>query len=432
MSPLILQAVIIASLIIAIFLGSKYNKNIGILSIALAYLISTVFMRKSLVEFLEYWPLSLTFAQIGISYFFGFANKNETMMILAQYFLYPFRKAPKLIPIGLFLVSALLCAMGASTIAVVVLMATIAVSISEKSNLDPLLASLAVVMGCPAGNSVPWGDAGLLLRGYIDTFYSGSVAEQYSIRLSIVIFCTLFILFLFMYFIYKGYKCTFTDFKKPDKFNRKQKITLVILVAVLSVVMIPQIINKFVPNDICLFLTKYFDIRALAFIGGSVCALLNLADEKEVIASMPWNTIVMIAGISMLIEMGAESGMMDTLSSILSINIPMWGLLCILTLIGALLSVFGNSILVVGIMIPVAETLMRVYSISSPFPFLAAATLGAYASDAAPFSTGGALILSSFKNEDDRRSLFVRFTRNVFLIIGLVSVMSMLGWTRLF
>lgn len=199
MNPLILQAVIIASLIMAIFLGSKYNKNIGILSIAFAYLMSTVFMKKSFAEFLEYWPLSLTFAQIGISYFFGFANQNKTMMILAQYFLYPFSKAPKLIPIGLFLVCALLCAMGASTIAVVVLMATIAVSISEKSNLDPLLASLAVVMGCPAGNSVPWGDAGLLLRGYIDTFYSDRVAEQYSIRLSIVIFCTLFVLIYVFY-----------------------------------------------------------------------------------------------------------------------------------------------------------------------------------------------------------------------------------------
>lgn len=433
MNPYVLQIIIICVLVLCIYVGSKHNKNIGLLGIAFGYLIASFLMNKSMSQFVDYWPISLTFAQIATSYFFGFANKNGTMQILASYFLYPFRKFPKLVPIGLFLVSSLLCAMGTSTIAVVVLMSTIAVQICEAADVDPLLLVLAVVMGCPAGNSVPWGEAGIMLKGYIDAIYTQDIATNYSNRLSVVLFCSIFVLCIIMYFIYKGYNCTFSDFKKPKKFNKKQKTTLVIVITVLAFALVPGIVNKLYPNEVCKFLTLHLDIRALSFVGGAICTLLNLYDEKEVISQMPWNTILMIAGISILIEMGTDAGMMATLSDILSLrNMPIWILLGVLTCVGALLSVFGNSILVVGIMIPVAQALMNAYSVSSPFSFLATAALGAYMADFAPFSTGGALVLSAFKDDERKERLFTRFTKNCFLIIGLVTVMSMLGWTYLF
>ena len=57
-------------------------------------------------------------------------------------------------------------------------------------------------------------------------------------------------------------------------------------------------------------------------IGALVCAILRLGDEKTVIRKIPISTIVMIVGVYSLIQVAAEAGLVDAISSALANNIP--------------------------------------------------------------------------------------------------------------
>lgn len=98
-----IQITVILSIAVSIILGSKLNKNPGLISIAFAYIIACFMMKKSSAEFASYWPIEVTMLQIGVGYFYGFALVNGTMDKLAEKLIYPFRKKAALIPFALFL-----------------------------------------------------------------------------------------------------------------------------------------------------------------------------------------------------------------------------------------------------------------------------------------------------------------------------------------
>lgn len=59
----------------------------------------------------------------------------------------------------------------------------------------------------------------------------------------------------------------------------------------------------------------------MAIIFAVIALLLKLAPQKEAIARIPWNTIVMIAGAGMLISVAVKAGTIKMLST-------WWGPMC--------------------------------------------------------------------------------------------------------
>ncbi len=57
------------------------------------------------------------------------------------------------------------------------------------------------------------------------------------------------------------------------------------------------------------------DVGLVAIIFSVIALLLKLAPQKEVIAKIPWNTIIMICGVGMLIGVAIEAGTIDMLST---------------------------------------------------------------------------------------------------------------------
>lgn len=53
-----------------------------------------------------------------------------------------------------------------------------------------------------------------------------------------------------------------------------------------------------------------------------IALLLKLAPQKEVIAKVPWNTIIMIAGAGMLIAVAVQAGTIDAMSAWIGSNVP--------------------------------------------------------------------------------------------------------------
>ena len=64
------------------------------------------------------------------------------------------------------------------------------------------------------------------------------------------------------------------------------------------------------------------DVGLVAFCFTIIALLFDLAPQKEVIARVPWNTILMIAGAGMLIAVAVQAGTIDALSAWIGSNVP--------------------------------------------------------------------------------------------------------------
>ena len=136
--------------------------------------------------------------------------------------------------------------------------------------------------------------------------------------------------------------------------------------------------------------------------------LFDLAPQKEVIARVPWNTILMIAGAGMLIAVAVEAGTINALSAWIGSNIPTALVPLAFSLVGAFMSFFSSTTGVVApALFPLIPPLAAATGLN-PAALFACTILGAQSSAISPFSSGGSLILGSCGNEEERNRLFNR------------------------
>ena len=133
-----------------------------------------------------------------------------------------------------------------------------------------------------------------------------------------------------------------------------------------------------------------------------------MADEKEAIAKVPWNTIIMICGVGMLISIAIKAGTIDLLASWASGNLPVWIIPLAFSLIGAIMSFFSSTLGVVcPALFPIVPVIAEGTGIN-PLILFTAIVIGAQSSAISPFSSGGSLILGSCTEEEERENMFSR------------------------
>ena len=146
----------------------------------------------------------------------------------------------------------------------------------------------------------------------------------------------------------------------------------------------------------------------MAFCFTIIALLFDLAPQKEVIARVPWNTILMIAGAGMLIAVAVQAGTIDALSAWIGSNVPTALIPLAFSFVGAFMSFFSST---TGVVAPALFPLIPGLAAATgfnPAALFACTILGAQSSAISPFSSGGSLILGSCGNEEDRNHLFNR------------------------
>ena len=74
------------------------------------------------------------------------------------------------------------------------------------------------------------------------------------------------------------------------------------LIMIIIVLLFP-VLNVIVPeNEAIAFINSKLDVGLVAIVFSVIALFLDLAPQKEVIARIPWNTILMICGVGMLIQ----------------------------------------------------------------------------------------------------------------------------------
>ena len=298
-----LSAVLVASIAVAVILGYKTKINTGFFCIAFAYLIGCFGMGLKTKELIGFWPVSTMFVILSVSLFYNFAAVNGTLEKMSASLLYMCRKFPGMLPFALFFVAVVLSVMGAAYFTVLAFLAPITILICEEAKMDKLTGAVAINCGALAGGNFPTASLGVVFRGLIDTAYEAEPAfeatNSFVDEMKIFGFAIVFSLILIAIFRF-GFKSNRgigkgVTFNRPEPFDKKQKTTLHLMILMMVIVLVFPLLKMAVPgNELIGKIAGKVDVGLVAFCFTIIALLFDLAPQKEVIARVPWNTILMI------------------------------------------------------------------------------------------------------------------------------------------
>ena len=198
-------------------------------------------------------------------------------------------------------------------------------------------------------------------------------------------------------------------FEKPEPLTGKQKLNLYLMLAMIAAVLIFPILHIILPDaKLITFINSKIDVGLVAIVFSVIALFCDLAPQKDVIGKVPWNTIIMICGVGMLINVAIKAGTIEMLSAWAGSSLPVWIVPIAFSIIGAIMSFFSSTLGVVcPALYPLVPNLAAATGLS-PLVLYTCIVIGAQSSAISPFSSGGSLVLGSCSTEEERNTMFPR------------------------
>ena len=399
---------ILAALAISIGLGYVTKINIGFFTIIFTYLIGCFGMGLKPSEIIELWPVKIFFIIFSVTLFYNFALANGALEKLASHLLYKCRKFPQLLPLAVFFASTIIAALGAGFYTVLAFMAPITLLLCRKTNMSMIIGGMAVNYGALAGANFMTSQSGIIFRSLMESV-GVDAATGFSYATGIFVVTLIIpIVVLGLYTLWnRNSNSIHIEDTQPEAFDDKQKKSIALILGMMALVLIFPILNLLMPDQQTIaFLNSKIDIGFIAIIFALISLFMKLADEKKVMALVPWNTLIMICGVGMLIALGVKLGVITQLSDWLANNVPVWLIPILICLISAVMSVFSSTL---GVVAPTLFPIVPAIALASglnPLVLFLCIVVGAQASAISPFSSGGSLILGSAPADVDKNQLF--------------------------
>lgn len=387
------------ALIVAILVSCFTPINVGFLSIALAFLIGSTFGGMKVSAIFTGFPTGLFLTLTGITLLFSQARANGTLDKLARHSVRLARGNRGLIPVVFFFLGIVLATIGAGNIAATALLAPIAMSVAGRLRISGFLMTIMLANGANAGAFSPFAPTGIIARDLmLKVGLSGAEWANYFNTLlaqSVVAFGGYF-LFGGLYLFRENpdhpgrQALRAIHSEKIEPFTPAQRFTLLVIAALIIGVVF-----------------FHLDVAMGAFVGAVLLSIFRAANEEEAVRSMPWGVILMVSGVTILIEVMNKTGGMDLFSRILArLSGPdyVYGVIALVT---GIISVFSSSSgVVLPAFLPTIPGLVEKLGGGNPLGIAYSINVGAHLVDVSPLSTLGALCLASSAPEEDRNELF--------------------------
>ena len=409
MLPYISLAVLIAAIVIAY----RTNINTGIIGILLAFLLGTFGAGLTGKEIVSGFPTSTIFTLMGMTFLFSIAKSNGTLDKMARSIASLAHGKRRIIPLIFFLLSVVLAAVGPGPVVVCAIVAPLAMAVGKEKDVPDILMAVSVITGAVGGGLSQISASGIIASSLGQ---EQGIADYTPVFLScVMIGAALFVLY---FTILGGWKLQSSSADAEgslrEQFDRNQRITLIVVVlTILSILVLG------------------FDTGLTAFCGGAALLLCRTTDQKSAIEGIAWSTILLIAGMGILIGVVNKAGGIDAmttaLASVMGENTAA-PILCVVA--GLMSSVSSASGVVMPTLIPTIGSLVEeLNGAVSPTELLASIVVGSHAVTASPMSTLGALCLAAANEKTDKQKMF---TQLLAIGFGSVLISALLGGLGLF
>ena len=294
-----MQILALACLIGAIVLGFVKKVNVGIVCLGLALILGKI-GGISDGDIYAGFPYKLFCTLLGTMLFFSLLQQNGTLEKISQKLIGLCGKNTFLVPVIIYIVSYLLSAAGPGAISVQSVTVLFAVSLAVQMNASPVLMGAMAILGAVGGTASPIALTGIIVEELLLEMDITGMGMPIFLGVSLANFTCAVV----TYVVLGGYKirqAPGTVQKTVEKFDGKQIMSLIaILVMVVLVVGFA------------------FDVGLVCLTLALILILLGAADEKKAIKMIPWGTLLLIAGVSVLMSITETLGGIQLLSDILA------------------------------------------------------------------------------------------------------------------
>jgi Na+/H+ antiporter NhaD/arsenite permease-like protein len=392
-------AVVSLLALLAVIVVSCFSSvNIGFLSIALAFLIGRFLGGLSVPAIVSGFPASLFLTLTGITLLFAMSKVNGTLDKLAGHAVRLARGNRGMIPVVFFFLGVVLASIGAGNIAATALLAPVAMSIAGRAGISGFLMAIMLANGANAGGLSPFAPTGIIARdimrrvgleGFEWANYFNTLVAQ-----SVVAFGGYFLLGGLALFREhaEGAESATREALAPhvEPLTGAQWLTAGLIAALVLTAALFRI-----------------DVGMSAFVAAMILSLCRAADEQEALRAIPWGVILMVSGVTILVEVLGKTGGMDLFTNLLAkLSGPSY-VTGVIAMVTGVISVYSSSSgVVLPAFLPTIPGLVEKLGGGNPLMIAYSINVGAHLVDVSPLSTLGALCLAVAAPGEDRGALF--------------------------
>ena len=401
MASLHLAWLSIAALVVAVAVSCTTAVNVGLLSLALAWLVGVYLGGMSLDAVLEGFPVGLFVTLAGVTFLFSVADANGTLARVTAVAVRICRGRPGLLPIMFFGLGLAIATIGSGGTPASALLAPPAMAAAGAAGISPLLMAIMTGNGALAGTLSPFAPGGLVANGVMSRIGLGGL-EWHTYGYNVLAHATVgfggFLVLGGLRLFRRPPVSVESAVRAAEPMERRHWLTVGGIAALI------------------LGVTGFgMHVGMMALAIGVVLTLLRAVDERTAIQRMPWGVILMVSGVTVLVSMMEKSQGLQLFTGGLASVSSQESIVPIVAFGSGLISVYSStSGVVMPAFLPMAPELAARVGGLDPVQIAWTITVGAGLVDLSSLSTVGALFLAAAPPGTDTRRLF-----NALLVWGL-------------
>lgn len=383
----------VGALAIAVTLSMVTTVNVGVVSLAFAWIVGVHMGGMSVATVLEGFPTSLFITLVGVTLFFSMARGNGTLERVTDRAVRLCRGHAGLLPILFFFLAFALSTIGPGAIGAAALLAPPAMAVAARTGGSFFLMALMVGNGALAGSLSPFSPTGVVANGVMirmgypdmawEIFFNNIVGH------TLVAFGGFFLLGGLRLFR-RGHSHTAAPDTPTQPFEPRHWLTLTLITVLLVLV------------------TGFeFQVGMTALTGAAVLSFARAADEKEAIRGMPWGVMLMVSGVTVLISLMERTQGLELFTDLLVRLSTPNSVTAVVAFVTGVVSVYSStSGVVLPAFLPTVPGLVERLGGLDPIAVASAMNLGSHLVDLSPLSTTGALCMAGIPAGVDPQGLF--------------------------
>lgn len=406
-------------LLLAIIIGFARNANVGILCVGFSMILSIVY-KVDIKTVIAGLSSSLFIQMVGITYLFAIIQGNGTLELLARKMVRLVGTKTHLIPFVMYILGFIVCAIGPGAIPSLAIIPVIAIPVAVSAGVNPIMTAIIGDLGVMSGRMSPLTPESAVVRELMKQ----QGLEANTIPIMICLTFTALICVVLVYIYYKGWKVEKVEATTKEKlpsFEPKQWLSILGLV-VLAVG--------------ALFFS--WNVGFTGFLVGSILIVLGCADEKKAISAIPWNVILMVLGVGILMNVITISGGIDIMVAALEKVMNKTIAAMVMGVVAGIMSFFSSGLGVVfPTLIPTAAGLSGGLGVSA-IELVSVIVIGGTVAGFTPVSTTGALIMAGVSQQKDaeekfpQNRMFIELFSVSFIALGVLAIVAFSGVYNLF
>jgi di/tricarboxylate transporter len=345
-----------------------------------------------LTDVLSGFPVQLFVTLAGVTLLFTQAQLNGTLDRVAHAAVRICRGNAGLIPVMFFVLAGTIATLGPGNVATASMMAPMAMAVAGRAGIPPFLMAIMVGNGAQAGALSPFAPTGIIVTGIMTRIGLGGM----ELRTYVANFLAHAFVGFAGYLLFGGWKLFTRRYDKRDTpddtdtpMTAAHWTTLATIGGVLAFVLLGNA-----------------NIGMAAFAGAVVLAALRVADHDQAVRRMPWQVILMVCGVSVLVALLEKTKGLDLFTELLAAIATPGTLTGVIAFVTGVISVYSStSGVVLPAFLPTVPGLVARLG-GDAFGVASAMNVGAHLVDMSPLSTTGAMCLAGIADQSQVRPTY--------------------------